>query len=138
MWFRGVDHTFDHLPLRTMWTQCEREHPKALFSDSRTPKIIKKSLFDKVFTLRVVEVVGSNPVTSTIKQETEATPLSFVLRLMFTDSSPSNAKHLVERADKLNDGKHPHCTARLGSESLTPLRESCKAWFPYFVMPYRI
>jgi hypothetical protein len=52
-----------------MWTQCEREHPKALFSDSRTPKIIKKSLFDKVFTLRVQEAAGSNPVTPTIKKQ---------------------------------------------------------------------
>ena len=29
--------------------------------------------------VRDVEVVGSNPVTSTIKQKTEVTPLSFVL-----------------------------------------------------------
>ena len=28
-----LDHTFDHLRIRTMWKQCLQEHPKAPFSD---------------------------------------------------------------------------------------------------------
>ena len=33
-----VDHSFDHLASRTTWKQCEREHPKASFSDSKVLK----------------------------------------------------------------------------------------------------
>ena len=34
----GDDHTFDHLQIWTVWKQCEREHPKASFSDSKALK----------------------------------------------------------------------------------------------------
>ena len=33
-----VDHSFDHLASRTTWKQCEREHPKASFSDLKVLK----------------------------------------------------------------------------------------------------
>ena len=33
-----VNHSFDHLASRTTWKQCEREHPKASFSDSKVLK----------------------------------------------------------------------------------------------------
>ena len=34
----GLDHSFDHLQLRTTWKQCPQEHPKAPFSDTKAPK----------------------------------------------------------------------------------------------------
>ena len=64
----GLDHTFDHLPIRTMWKQCEREHRKASFSDTKAPKSPRNQEKNYHLTLRDQEVVGSNPVTPTKKR----------------------------------------------------------------------
>ena len=61
----GLDHTFDHLPIRTMWKQCEREHRKASFSDTKAPKSPRNQEKNYHLTLRDVEVASSNLVTST-------------------------------------------------------------------------
>ena len=64
----GSDHTFDHLQVRTTWTQCSKEHPKAVISDTKALKITRNPLFYKAFTVRDVEVASSNLVTSTSRQ----------------------------------------------------------------------
>ena len=33
-----LDHTFDHLRIRTVRKQCEQEHTKASFSDQKAPE----------------------------------------------------------------------------------------------------
>ena len=65
----GFDHTFDHLRLRTTWTQCAMKPWKASISDTKALKITRKCLFYKAFTVRDVEVASSNLVTSTTKKE---------------------------------------------------------------------
>ena len=93
-----VDHTFDHLQTWTVWKQCEREHQKALISDTKAPKSRKNHLKIKCATLRDVEAASSNLVTSTIKTKREACPLFLFLRLKFTDLSFANACVCRERA----------------------------------------
>ena len=63
----GSDHTFDHLRVRTTWTQCATKPWKAPISDTKALKITRKCLFYRAFTVRDVEVASSNLVTSTIK-----------------------------------------------------------------------
>ncbi len=48
-----------------MWKQCEREHPKASFSDTKAPKILVNQGKNYHLTLRDHEAAGSNPVTPT-------------------------------------------------------------------------
>ena len=87
----GLDHTFDHLRLRTTWTQCAMKPWKASISDTKALKITRKSLFYKAFTVRVVEAASSNLVTSTIKATGEACPLLLLLRLKYTGLNFANA-----------------------------------------------
>ena len=64
---------------------------------------------------------------------------SFLFSFECIDLSPSNAKHLVERADQLNDGKQPHCIARLGSESRhldQQKRNFCLPKVPFLSTPF--
>ena len=58
-WF-ALDHIFDHLPIRTTWKQCDGEHRKASFSDTRAPKSPRNQGKNYHLTLRVLETVGSH------------------------------------------------------------------------------
>ena len=66
----GSDHTFDHLRLRTTWTQCAMKPWKASISDTKALKITRKCLFYKAFTVRELEAWSSNLHTSTKKEQT--------------------------------------------------------------------
>ena len=61
-----VDHSFDHLASRTTWKQCEREHPKASFSDSKVLKSLVNQGKNRCRFVWNVDAAGSNPVTPTI------------------------------------------------------------------------
>ena len=61
-----VDHSFDHLASRTTWKQCEREHPKASFSDSKVLKSLVNQGKNRCRFVWDVDAAGSNPVTPTI------------------------------------------------------------------------
>ena len=63
----AFDHIFDHLQTRTTWKQCQQEHTKAPFSDTKAPKITRNYTKNLCRTLRDAEVVGSIPVASTKK-----------------------------------------------------------------------
>ena len=56
----GLDHSFDHLPIRTTWKQCDEEHRKAPFSDTKAPKSPRNQEKNYHLTLRDVEVAGSH------------------------------------------------------------------------------
>jgi len=60
-----VDHSFDHLQLRTTWKQCEREHPKASFSDTKVPKSLVNQGKNRCRFVWELDAAGSSPVTST-------------------------------------------------------------------------
>ena len=60
-----VDHSFDHLASRTTWKQCEREHPKASFSDSKVLKSLVNQGNNRCRFVWAVDAAGSNPVTPT-------------------------------------------------------------------------
>ena len=62
-----LDHTFDHLRLRTTWKQCLQEHPKAPFSDSKAPKSLVNQAKNQLFSVWEHDVAGSNPVIPTKK-----------------------------------------------------------------------
>ena len=62
-----LDHTFDHLRIRTVWKQCLQEHPKASFSDTKAPKSPRNQGKNYHLTLRELETVGSSPAASTKK-----------------------------------------------------------------------
>ena len=62
-----LDHIFDHLPIRTTWKQCDGEHRKASFSDTKAPKSPRNQEKNYALTLRDAEAAGSSPVTSTNK-----------------------------------------------------------------------
>ena len=64
----GLDHSFDHLPIRTTWKQCERDHRKASFSDTKAPKSPRNQEENRYIFLRVLETVGSSPAASTKKE----------------------------------------------------------------------
>ena len=61
----GLDHSFDHLASGTTWKQCEREHRKASFSDTKAPKSLVNQGKNYHLTLWDVDAAGSNPVTPT-------------------------------------------------------------------------
>ena len=61
----GLDHSFDHLRLRTMWKQCDEEHRKAPFSDTKAPKSLVNQGKKRYIFLWDVDAAGSNPVTPT-------------------------------------------------------------------------
>ena len=61
----GLDHIFDHLPIRTTWKQCEREHALAPISDTKAPKSLVNQGKNRYIFLRDVDAAGSNPVTPT-------------------------------------------------------------------------
>ena len=58
-----VDHSFDHLASRTTWKQCEREHPKASFSDLKVLKSLVNQGKNRCRFVWAVNAAGSNPVT---------------------------------------------------------------------------
>ena len=60
-----VDHSFDHLQLRTTWKQCEREHPKASFLDSKAPKSPRNQAKNRCRFVWEHDAAGSSPVTPT-------------------------------------------------------------------------
>ena len=62
----GLDHTFDHLRIRTTWKQCDGEHPKASISDTKAPKSLVNQGKNRLRFLWDVDAAGSNPVTPTI------------------------------------------------------------------------
>ena len=62
-----LDHTFDHLRLRTVWKQCLQEHPKAPISDSKAPKSLVNQAKNRLFIVWEHDVAGSNPVIPTKK-----------------------------------------------------------------------
>ena len=61
-----VDHSFDHLRLRTTWKQCEQEYSKAPFSDLKARKKRKNHAKNRYRFVWDVDAAGSNPVTPTI------------------------------------------------------------------------
>ena len=61
----GLDHSFDHLRLRTTWKQCPQEHPKAPFSDTKAPKSLVNQGKNRLRFLWGQDVAGSNPVIPT-------------------------------------------------------------------------
>ena len=61
----GLDHSFDHLRLRTTWKQCEREYPKAPFSDLKARKKRKNHAKNRYRFVWDQDVAGSNPVIPT-------------------------------------------------------------------------
>ena len=86
---KGLDHTFDHLRLRTVWKQCLQEHPKAPISDSKAPKSLVNQAKNQLFSVWEHDVAGSNPVIPTISSvhnTSELWTLDFFLP-MFTFSS---------------------------------------------------
>ena len=66
LWYKRLDHSFDHLRLRTTWKQCEREYPKAPFSDLKARKKRKNHAKNRYRFVWDVDAAGSNPVTPTI------------------------------------------------------------------------
>ena len=63
-WF-VLDHSFDHLRLWTTWKQCDGEHPKASFSDTKAPKSLVNQGKNRLRFLWDVDAAGPNPVTPT-------------------------------------------------------------------------
>ena len=63
----GLDHTFDHLRLRTKWKQCSQEVTKAWFSERKGVKMRGNDGKNCLFGIRVHEARSSNLRTSTIK-----------------------------------------------------------------------
>ena len=55
----GLDHSFDHLRLRTTWKQCLQEHPKASFLDSKAPKSLVNQGKNRLRFLWDQDVAGS-------------------------------------------------------------------------------
>ena len=80
-----LDHIFDHLRLRTTWKQCDGEHPKASFSDTKAPKSPRNQGKNRYIFLRDVEAAGSNPVTSTTNRREYLMVLPSIFRLKFID-----------------------------------------------------
>jgi len=75
----GLDHTFDHLRLWTTWKQCDGEHPKASFLDSKAPKSLVNQGIKRYIFLWGQDGAGSIPVTPTKKaQESTFLSLFFV------------------------------------------------------------
>jgi len=64
-WRFVVDHSFDHLQLRTTWKQCLQEHPKASFLDSKAPKSPRNQGKNRCRFVRVQEVGRSSRLTPT-------------------------------------------------------------------------
>ena len=60
-----LDHSFDHLRIRTTWKQCLQEHSKALFSDTKAPKSLVNQGKNRCRFVWDVDAAGSNPVTPT-------------------------------------------------------------------------
>ena len=84
----GLDHSFDHLQSWTTWKQCEREHLKASFLDSKAPKSLVNQEKNRCRFVWDVDAAGSNPVTPTISSvhnTSELWTLDFFL-LLFTFS----------------------------------------------------
>ena len=65
----GLDHSFDHLQLWTTWKQCDGEHPKASFSDTKVPKSLVNQAKNRCRFLGVVEAASSSLVTQTKNRE---------------------------------------------------------------------
>ena len=63
-----LDHTFDHLRLRTVWKQCLQEHPKAPILDSKVPKSLVNQAKNRLFSVWEHDVAGSNSVIPTKNQ----------------------------------------------------------------------
>ena len=63
-WF-VLDHSFDHLRIRTTWKQCLQEHSKALFSDTKAPKSLVNQGKNRLRFLWEHDAAGSSPVTPT-------------------------------------------------------------------------
>ena len=63
-WF-VLDHSFDHLRLWTTWKQCDGEHPKASFSDTKAPKSLVNQGKNRCRFVWELDAAGSSPVTST-------------------------------------------------------------------------
>ena len=61
----GLDHIFDHLASRTTWKQCDGEHRKAPFLDTKSPKSLVNQGKNRYIFLWDVDAAGSNPVTPT-------------------------------------------------------------------------
>ena len=76
----GLDHSFDHLQIRTVWKQCLKEHPKASFLNSKAPKSLVNKGKNRCRFLWDVDAAGSNPVTPTKNQ-----PKTSLFRLVSAD-----------------------------------------------------
>ena len=61
----GLDHSFDHLQSWTTWKQCEREHLKASFLDSKAPKSLVNQEKNRCRFVWDHQAAGLSPVAPT-------------------------------------------------------------------------
>ena len=91
----GLDHTFDHLPIRTTWKQFLQEHRKASFSDTKAPKSLVNQGKNRYIFLWDQDGAGSIPVTPTRLSLVNST---FTRLLLFLQRSHD---HISEHRQKL-------------------------------------
>ena len=60
----GIDHTFDHLRLRTTWKLWVLQHVKARFSDEKARKSTQNEAKNRCFCVWEQDVAGSNTIKS--------------------------------------------------------------------------
>ena len=108
----GLDHSFDHLRLRTTWKQCEREHPKASFSDTKAPKSPRNQGKNRCRFVWEHDVAGSNPVIPTKKGHlSHSDQVSFSFFVRFQSS--------------MYDSVIPNPVSPLANVAFRPKRDTC-------------